>query len=286
MSSDATPSSELEHWSALCLQWFRDGSDPAAQAALNFFEYGGQGGDVGPTAPGGLDSLLRAAGLVDANNRPIKLDPDRHAAYVSARNAARAEAHRQLLAKRQARLAELLAQYAPLESVSGSPPPLASPRPEDARSIVTNFVSAHGGSIGVHPFLKGLRRLLQQQLGEPMALRWVLAENVLLEAGDDRFMEGAVQVCGALLQRRGGGSGAGDVEAGAATNPADLVLEVVASTSDRRIQRVLGLLPADGRLEGNPTGEVSKTSIARTNVNGEQDGERDCFAAIFSCEIL
>lgn len=287
----------LGEWSALCLRWFRDQSNPAAQAALTFFDHyctpgGPHGAGVVPAQPEEVAALLRSAGLLGPSGLPTGLTPERHAAYVAERNAARSEAHRQMLAARRARLEAVLAQYVPgagrqALQAEGDVPLLARGRFEEVRPLVVALVSNHAGSWGAHPFFKGLRQLLQNQLGDPMVWRWALQEEVFLEAGGDAFMEASLQLLSKALLHVPHAAASGDCESGAGSR--SLVWEVAPQTSDRHLRRFLGLLPAEARLEGGASGELSRTETARTNISGEhdEDGAHECSCAAFlPCSVL
>lgn len=294
-----SPGAGLADWSVLCLRWFRDGSDPAAQAALTFFDqYCSPGGphDSGemPVQPEQVAALLRAAGLLGPSGLPIALTPERHTAYIAERNAARAEAHRQLQAARRARFEALLARYAPGAArqalqAEGDAPLLARGRFADIRPLAAAFVANHAGSLGVHPFFKGLRQLLQKQLGDPMVWRWAVQEEVFMEAGDDKFMEEAVQLLVKALQHVPHAVGLGDCESGGGSGSRFLVWEVAPHTSDRHIRRFLSLLPAEAKLEGRASGDLSKAETVRTNMSGEldEDGAQECRLSNFlPCSVL
>lgn len=297
--SEAVDDAEQAEWSAVCLRWFGS-SDPLAAAALSFFEehcspsFSGGGAPPAPAqAPAqaaGLAALLRATGLTDAVGCPLRLAAERHAAYVAARNAARREAHRQLGAARRARLAGLLARTAqPLvrgaASEAGGVPLLALGRFEDVRPCEAAFVARHTGAIGTHPFMKGLRALLQQQVGDPTVWQWSFADDVLIEAGDDKFMEQAVELLSHALQRVPVSDD--DCEGGQAGRGV-LSWQVAPQTSDRHIRRFLSLLPVDSRLEGRPTGGLNKTAALRTNMRGELDEDRAlCLdGSLLRCSLL
>merc|ERR1719330_512851 len=82
---------ELSNWSDHCLRWFRDGTDPIAEAVLSFFDNRCSDGE----AVGGAISMrvsnwdseatttaLQKAGLMDSGGGPIALGPQRFAAYI------------------------------------------------------------------------------------------------------------------------------------------------------------------------------------------------------------
>merc|ERR1712008_419492 len=129
---------------------------------------------------------------------------------------------------------------------------------------------------GVHPFMKGLRLLLQRQAGDELLWRWVFLEEALTEAGDDAFVADAVDLmvfCCRRVSVSGdlGGSGRGapaSVEDGLSES---LAWELPKELSDVRAGRFLRLLPHDGRLEGRATGELQRTAVARTNMRGAVD---------------
>lgn len=295
------PGGGLAEWSALCLHWFRDGSDPAAQRALTFFDEhcapsgSHTGGSEVPALPEEVAALLRMAGLLGPSGLPAALTPQRHAAYVAERNAARVEAHRQLQSARRGRFEALLAKHLPsaahraLQTSGNHGPLLARGRFEEIKPLEVAFVSRHSGSLGVHPFFKGLRALLQQQLGDPMIWRWTLPEEVFMEAGDDKFMEEALQLLVKALQHVPHAMGLMDCESGSGSAGARfLVWEVAPHTSDRHLKRFLNLLPAETKLEGRATGELSRTEAARTNVQGylDEDDDECRLSSLLPCNVL
>ena len=97
-------------WSSLCLDFFKGTAKADVQAVLAVFDGGtpNEGEDVA--------RLLRETGLVSANGAPVRFSPERHLAYVQARNAARSEAHRQLGVARRLHLAHAIQSTVPFES--------------------------------------------------------------------------------------------------------------------------------------------------------------------------
>lgn len=275
---------QLAAWRAACLRWFLHGTDASAQAAMSYFDlHCNSAVATGPSTAaaevtlGPVVDLLRSVGLLQPNGLPVRLEPERHGAYIAARNAARADAHRELLAARRARLEKLLEQRkaaaATMAVTEGtSTTPLLSTRQgaEAARSAVSSFVDAYGGALGVHPFLKGFRALLERQLGEEVVWRWVLKEEALTETGGHRFIEDAVAVLFRLC-RQTPPDVLGDCEAGVGGEGFRLGMEVDPQLSDPHLGRLLRILPRDSRLEGRATGELVRTGARRTNIRGELD---------------
>merc|ERR1719210_1688457 len=84
--------------------------------------------------------------------------------------------------------------------LEGDGPMLACGSFDEIRQIEKVFVQQHIGSIGTHPFMKGLRGLLQRQLGDRMVWCWELSEESLIEFGDDQFLEDALKLLASTLQ--------------------------------------------------------------------------------------
>lgn len=294
-----TPGSDiaLAEWSSVCRRLFCEDSDPTAEEVLAFFDQnchpGADGASSlgsGPAAPSAnAVASLHSVGLLGYH--PAALEPEVHARYVAARNRARVAVHAELLATRRQRLAALLAESTSQRAEAHGAardkmPPLAGGPFEGLQSLVSDFVAHHQGSIGTHPFLSGLRGLLQQQLGNQVAWRWAFQEEVLLEAGNERFMEEAVRLLAQTLQYVPDVA-VKDCEAGV-EGPRLVTWEVAADTSDRYLRKMLQLLPAASRLEGRATGELMPTTAQRTNMAGESDKDRECivFSRVFRCNIL
>jgi len=275
---------EITEWSAACFLWFRDGSDPTLQDVLTFFEQlvGTDDccgvGDVAitleppPLPRDPVARLLRAAGLLDADGWPIRLPVHRHAAYIAARNQARAEAHRELGMARLARLAELLELQNAAAPVAAGDASLLLTREgaEAMRSRFATFAARYRNSQGTYPFIKGLRSLLQRQLGEEYVLRWVLAEEALTEAGGDGFMADSIELLMSFFHFVSAPDRCGDDKC--ASN--HLGWEVVPQLSDAHLKRLLRILPGEAELDCCATGELAKTATKRINVDGQLDEDK------------
>ncbi|CAK0794811.1 unnamed protein product [Prorocentrum cordatum] len=290
MEADLLPvgggDAQLDSWSATCARFFR-GGDADARAALEHFDAAcspGGGQAPAPVTAVGAARLLAAAGLLDLAGAPVPLSAERYGAYVSARNAARSAVHLEGARARRERLGQLVAELggaapAAAREASELPTRLAAER---MRASLSAFGRAYGGEMMAHPFLRGLRELLQQQLGCPSVVRWTLREEVFMEAAGEAFMADALRLlmhvfCFVPREELGEeGTGGGC-----------LAWEVAPDLSDARIGRLLALLPPEARLEGRATGDVSRTSRQRTNAGGESD-EAEGLAALLrgSCALL
>jgi len=130
--------------------------------------------------------------------------------------------------------------------------------------------------------------LLETQKGEAAVWRWILQEEVLLEAGDERFMEQAVELLSRVLRRAEGAAAAanGDVEAGGIA-PGHLAWELPVQASDWYISRLLALMPRDANLEGRVAGELQQTGALRSNARGDLDEDRGlCLTGLLRCNVL
>jgi len=279
MTAPSPEDVELTRWYSACLRFFHVGEDRAAQAAIDFFNQhctarvGESGAPLLAAArpPEIAAGLLRSAGLLDVSGNAMSLSEARYEAYLGACRNARTEAHRLLRKAKTAKLATLL---------EGEPVrPIELVRREGAMTVrhrLSSFVAKYRGQLGTHPFLKGLRGLLQRQVGDPMIWSWILAEESLTEVGGETFMEDAVLLLLAAFCYEGAPDG-GEL------GQRRYIWEVSSASSDSQLTRLLRLLPLDSQLEGNATGELQSVGRERTNVNGEQDEEESMVAFLRDC---
>lgn len=251
----------LAVWSSLCLDFFKGTAKADVQAVLAVFDGGtpNEGEDVA--------RLLRETGLVSANGAPVRFSPERHLAYVQARNAARSEAHRQLGVARRLHLAHAIQSTVPFES-EGEQSRFVTRRGVSAiNARVSAFVSAHGKSLGAHPLLRGLRELLQRQMDGDSVWQWEVIEETFTEAGDERFVTDAVALLMLTLVHV-----PMDLETSRDSGESlRLSWEVSPQASTHHLSRILRLLPCESNLEGRSAGIFVKTAAARTNMTGELD---------------
>merc|ERR1711862_749493 len=137
-------------------------------------------------------ATLSACGLLERGTLPVELSPERYSAYVTERNLARAAHHREAAQARKRKLEEFL------KAGQATPPEesdlLSSNSAAELRGSVSSFVTKYRNSLGAHAFLKGMRSLVEQQIGQATILRWVMAEEAIYEANGEAFMADAVDV--------------------------------------------------------------------------------------------
>lgn len=76
----------------------------------------------------------------------------------------------------------------------------SSPLPQ-AKASVAAFVQKYHKVVGTTPFLKGLRRILEQQVGQTVALQWTLATSVFTESSGPTFLSEALALMHVLRFR-------------------------------------------------------------------------------------
>eukprot|EP00929_Paragymnodinium_shiwhaense_P014559 TRINITY_DN122474_c0_g1_i1.p1 TRINITY_DN122474_c0_g1~~TRINITY_DN122474_c0_g1_i1.p1 ORF type:complete len:333 (-),score=57.95 TRINITY_DN122474_c0_g1_i1:305-1249(-) len=273
----------LKVWYDACLRFFVN-SHTESRALLEFFDAHCLPGTAPLAVDGGTAPvlLLERCGLVDRGGVTIALTAERHAAYTASRNRARSAMHAEAAKQRRERLYEQLRRLSQ-DNTSELPKRLTQ---EDFRSRLTAFVTSHGQQLGVHPFIKGFRTLLETQLGNPNVWRWWLREELFMEAAGDAFMNDAL----ALLMRFFRFVPLEELaEAGVDANGGKrLAWEVASELSDPHVRRLLSLLPSMSRLEGGPAGEFVVTTSQRTNMHGELDDPEGVRALLLSlpCTVL
>lgn len=231
-----------------------------------------------PDQPENVALLLQSAGLMDSQGRRVSLTEETYNAYANARKGARLEALREVEEQKRTDLVRLIDRYTTEPAriaarAAGDEPLLAGGHFSEVRPLIEAFVEVHGNTMGVHPFLKALRGLLFGQLRDPMVWQWSFPEDVLLE-GDQAFTEDAVALLAQTLEYVPRSIAAlGHAEEGATDR---LYWEVAAHTSDIHIRNFLRQLPDESSLEGDPTGDLSRTEQPRTNMGGELDQDNEC----------
>jgi hypothetical protein len=123
-------------------------------------------------------------------------------------------------------------------------------------AAVTRFVAEQRENIGAHPFLQGLRALMEAQLEAPVAcLVWRTPHVLLSQSGGEHFMATAVALLRSglgfsLLPQNVGGEGVTSTDDGCAdwqTHP---------GWSDVHARAVLRRLPGEHELEGRAAGTI------------------------------
>jgi len=256
----------LQAWSQIALQWYLYGSDTNAEAVLTFFDQQFCAGSVGTWPDHAVQSLLQSAALLDQNGQIQSLTSDQVDKYVKVRNAARAEAHRKMRLARELKLESLLKQISHTESSTGLGAPLLEQSFDDVLACVSSFVSCHAKSIGIHPFLKGLRTFCQRQISDGTYWTWSLKREVFMEAGDENFMESAVQMLGRIFCLSPCAETTAELESGLAVSDC-VSWQLRDNRSDVQLRQILFVLPREDILEGRCSGEFVKSGRRRNDRN-------------------
>ena len=223
-----------------------------------------------------------AAGLVDAaTGAPRRLDATRHGAYVAAKDAARRDAHARAAQRRKDALARLLAEAA-------SATPGGGGGAAAARTRLRAFGAAWRERAAAHPFLLGLRALVEEQLRSPHAVaRWTVDAAALTEVADDSFTRAAVEALTTCAFRRA------EPEAAAPGADERVAWEVSPTLSDRALARIARALPPGAALDAARapgTGTITLTSAPRGDAPGappfDDDDDEGYADRCFECCVV
>ncbi|KAJ1450753.1 hypothetical protein M885DRAFT_531399 [Pelagophyceae sp. CCMP2097] len=194
--------------------------------------------------------LTRRSGLVRA-----AADAARARTYAVAKDAARRRAHGVHLARRVARLGALLQSAdTPLDKAT------QWRQVAHAMDALGGFTRAWRDALGARPFTFGLAAYLLTQQRSRTVVRWRIDAALLVESGNDAFMDGAASVLRGLPLRRD------------AISDDSILLALDADYSDASIARLLKSIsrsmPDDA---SRPSGTFETTDIPRPNADGAQD---------------
>ncbi|ETV97391.1 hypothetical protein H310_09725 [Aphanomyces invadans] len=134
------------------------------------------------------------------------------------------------------------------------------------RGKLLRFLGDWVPHIGTHPFLHGLRRLLESNMASATVVGWQVSDAVFVESGGTEFAQAAATVlvdtlqCGHTVLSKDD-----DVKA------ADRLWVLDPYVSNAHLRRIVWLFPAPTSLEGRATGVEVPTVFSRPNARGQHD---------------
>lgn len=136
---------------------------------------------------------------------------------------------------------------------------------------VEAFVKRYASNIGCHPFLAGLRTVLQANLANETVVGWTCSDAVFVESG-----MATAQASIQLLIR--------DLNFGhhVASDPTEHAVRfrswcIDPYMSDNDILQILKRLPSPSQLESRGTGDHQPTTLTRQNLDGAYDEHQSFF---------
>ncbi|KAJ0400743.1 hypothetical protein P43SY_005464 [Pythium insidiosum] len=136
-------------------------------------------------------------------------------------------------------------------------------------TAVEEFVSARAKDIGCHPFLAGLRNVLEATLQRESVIAWQLSDAVFVESGAE-YSQDAVRL---LVHQLHMGHHESDFrdERDASLLVKHRLWYTDPYMSDKDIREILRRLPRTQSLQSRGTGEHHVTDIRRLNLSGDMD---------------
>ncbi|CAI5722046.1 unnamed protein product [Peronospora effusa] len=135
------------------------------------------------------------------------------------------------------------------------------------------FMEKHLSNVGCHPFLAGLRAVLQWNLESSTVVAWKLSDSVFVESGDSEYTHNAFALLVLVLNFSHCVSVDKSNTCGA-SNDARVKTRnwyLDPFMSDHDIRQLIRQLPDAKHLIGKPTGTKLLTKMDRVNMHGERD---------------
>ena len=223
---------------------------------------------------------LKSCGLlIEKDDTP---NPTLLLKYTQTRDTQRRLAHQNQIDKRWNELEKIIKKYPKVDlhnpAEQGAPYVTQRKFLIDARTELKEFIHLFKSKIGCHSFISGLRKLIENQIGNKKTIGWEFDASILTEAvtvkdeGTDNYLEMSVRLLFSFMVMTEVDIETGRDECKGNNDSRNLLTFYIhPDISDQFLDQILIEIPQSKSLDARPAGLIKCSTKIRRNFRGNMD---------------